>query len=137
MALVGELTALMLSHLLMSSPSRNSYISSGYGFGSKPRVHALAADYGSQGTHQALSTHSCLRDADSLSPQQSRWAGRSVLWTGSPAAQEVRNPSRTPRTRPAAPPHGAANAEGGCGVRSRPACPWPSSAVAAVPREVY
>ena len=55
MALVGELTALMLSHLLMSSPSRNSYISSGYGFGSKPRVHALAADYGSQGTHQALS----------------------------------------------------------------------------------
>lgn len=57
MALVGELTALMLSHLLMSSPSRNSYISSGYGFGSRPRVHALAAGYSSQGTHQALSTH--------------------------------------------------------------------------------
>lgn len=137
MALVGELTALMLSHLLMSSPSRNSYISSGYGLGSRPRVHALAADYSSQGTHQALSTHSCLRDADSLSSQQSRGAGRSVLWTGGPAAQEVRNPSRTPRMRLTAPPHGAAHSEGGCGVRSCPACPWPSSTIAAVPREVY
>lgn len=136
MPLVGELTALLLSHLLVSSPSRNNYISSRYGFGSRPRVHALAEDYSSQGTHQALFIHSSLRSADSVSPQQSRGAGRSVLWAGGPAAQGIRNLSRTRRTNLTAPPHGASHTQGGCGVRSCPAHPWPSSAIAAVPREV-
>lgn len=136
MALVGELTALLLCRHLMSSPSRNSYISSRYGLGSRPRVHTLAEDYGNQGTHQASSTHSNLRDADRVSPQQSRGAGRSVLWSGGPAVQGIRNLNRMCRTRLTAPPHGASHTQGGCGVRSCPARPWPSSAIAAVPREV-
>lgn len=131
MPLVGAVT-LLLSHLLMSSPSRSAAgVVSGQGQGPMPLLKTTVA----RGLIRPCPSTPSLKCRLNISAAV-RGAGRPVLWAGGPAAQGIRNPRQNAQDEPDCSPSRASHTKAAVEVRSCPAHPWPSSAVAAVPREV-